>query len=193
MTLTTLLILGHALASSDPEPEEPGYGADVSIGYLGGSLLGPWPETGVHGTVIARYDAFRLSAQDRGPRIGASLWGSTTAWPLQHAIEGEEITEDFTYTHAGIMAVVRHDPEASLSGIFGLGFSRLDLVDYWGGPQALPMLSFEAGVRHPLSSRAVVDLLTRAHWSTARSGIDSTALEEWWMVQIGLSLGWRMR
>ena len=190
--MLSVLLIAPALAQSGPADPGSSYGAEASVSYMVGTLIGPWPEPGLHGTLLARYDAFIAGSESAGPRLGASLWGSTAAWPLQHAVESEEATEDFGYTHAGVMALVRYDPQAPVAGTFGFGFSRLDLVNYWGGPLALPMLSFEAGIRRPLAANAIVDLQARAHWSTARSGIDSTALEEWWLVQLGLSLGWRL-
>ncbi len=188
-----LLLPGLALAND----ERPKFGGDFSAGYLAGALLGPWPEPGIHGTAIVRYDAFTVPRSAGGPRLGLSLWGSRTVAPLQSASEtaddGSVTIAPFSYWHSGILAGLRHDPAAPVTGIASVGFGRLDLTDYWDGPLALPTLTFEMGLRGSLEEKAraplFIDGLIRAHWATARSGIDEAAFEEWWMVQAGLMIG----
>lgn len=185
-----------------PVPDAmPAFGTDVAMGLLGGSFFGPWPEPGPHGVVLVRYDAFAVPRAASGPRLGASFWGATTAWPLPEAAEltasalGDEVERvfSFRYVQYGVMAVIRYDPAADLGADAGIGFGRLDLADYWDGPLALPMLTFEAGVRQRLRDRAFADWLLRASWATERSGSVAGAEEEWWLVQAGLALGAHVR
>ena len=176
---------------SQPE-DPPDFGADFSVGFGGGALLGPWPTAGVHGLVLGRYDAFIQSRAVPGPRLGLGIWASGTAWPLQQADEDGTLV-DIKYLHYGVMSVLRFDPSAPLAGAMGLGFGRLDLNDYWGGPLALPTLSFELGLRQALSGPAFLDWMLRAHWGTARSGVESDLWEEWWMVGFSLSAGAHLR
>jgi hypothetical protein len=76
--------------------DPPDFGADASVGYAIGSLLGNWPQSGVHGAVLGRYEAFIAPRTAPGPRLGLSLWGSAALWPLQSRTEdGEEDT--FSY------------------------------------------------------------------------------------------------
>lgn len=196
MMMFSILALGTALAAEPTEPDTtPSFGADVSVGIGAGSLLGSWPDTGVHGFGLGRYTAFARDREAQGPRIGASLWGSKAVWPLQTATEegldGPE-TAPFSYVHYGINAVVRHDPAAPISATAGFGFGRLDLIDYWDGPHVLPTLTFEAGARHRLPSWAFIDWMVRAHWATARAPTGGS-LHEWWMVQLALTTGLHMR
>jgi hypothetical protein len=181
--------------SQAPAPENPPpFGADVSVGYHAGTVGGPWPQSGVHGTVTARYDAFVVSRRAMGPRLGLSLWGAKTVWPLQQGLDAtDQNTVDLHYVHTGILAILRHDPAAPVGLDAGLGFGRLDVEDYYRGPQVLPVLTFEAGPRFRASERMFVDALVRAHWATARSGADPTAMEEWWMVDLGIELGGHLR
>jgi len=171
--------------------EPPEFGADASIGYALGSLIGNWPASGLHGSVIARYEAFITPATAPGPRLGLSAWGSAALWPLQGRIEdGSEDT--FSYLHYGLITALRYAPEAPLSFTTGLGYGRLDLVDWYGGPKHLPTLTFEAGLRQRLAERPYLDWMARVHWATGR---DPTGLgyEEWWMAQLAVSVGGHLR
>ena len=203
MILLALLAVAGATDELPPPPEKPApalpepvdppaFGADVSLGLGPASLLGVWPEPGVHGLVLGRYEAFARDRHASGPRLGLSIWAATTAWPLQQATE-DSGTLDIRYLHYGLAGVIRHDPAAPLTGTAGLGFGRLDLEDYWGGPLALPTLTFEAGLRQRLDPQTFLDWNLRAHWATARSGEVPTLLEEWWMVGFNLALGRRLR
>jgi hypothetical protein len=169
---------------------DPSFGSDASIAYGAGALLGEWPEAGMHGFVLARYDAFAAGRDDPGPRIGASIWASRTVAPLQNAHEDDR-TFRFPITQYGVMAIIRHDPASPLSFDAGLGFGRLDLEDYWGGPHALPMLTFEAGPRFAAGETAFVDVLARAQWATA--GDYAGALAEWWEASLQVAVGAHVR
>lgn len=182
----------------------PPFGSDVSLGYFAGSLLGAWPDPGLHGAVMGRYDAFVQSKDTSGPRMGASVWASSSAWPAQTATEtnlADELVNPATaggtfpigYQHYGVLAILRHDPQAPVGADIGFGFGRIDLTDYWGGPLALPTLTFEAGLRQRFDDRAYADWLVRAHWATERSGTDPATMHEWWMIQVGVSVGFHLR
>ena len=169
----------------------PDFGADVSVGYAAGSLIGNWPQSGFHGTVLARYEAFLVPRSAPGPRLGLGLWGSSTVWPLQsYAEEGDE--GSIEYLHYGLLTVLRYDPAAPVSFTTGLGYGRLDLQEWWGGPNYLPTLTFEAGVRQRLGEVPYLDWTGRVHWATGR---DPTGLgfEEWWLVQLAISVGGHLR
>jgi len=168
-------------------PALPAFGADASVGYTVASLLGSWPEPGVHGSVYGRYEAFVVPRTAPGPRLGFSLWGSRSLFPLQNSNE-EGILAPFDYLHYGLMTVLRSDPATRFGFNGGMGFGRLDLDDYWDGPMALPTLTFEAGLRSHIQERSYVDTNLRAHWSTARSETDAY-WHEWWMVQLMIGVG----
>jgi hypothetical protein len=163
------------------------YGADVSVGYGAGALLGSWPDAGPHGFAMARYDAFTVPRTEPGPRLGASLWGARTVWPLQTATE-ESGTFPFSMGSFGVLAALRFDPDVPWGGLFAFGFGRADLDDYYDGPQALPLLTFEAGARRRSGDRAFIDGIVRASWSTARSPT-APVLHEWWLVEGAVELG----
>ncbi|NOY28345.1 MAG: hypothetical protein GXP62_21000 [Oligoflexia bacterium] len=180
-----------------PDPYQPttvpSYGADVSVGYALSALLGSWPDAGASGLVLARYDVFLVSADQPGPRLGLSLWGATTAWPRQRYTEPQTDTATgrsgtFTTSSYGVMTVIRGAPEAPVSFAGGLGFGRTDLLDYYQGPLAIPMLNFEGGARLRTTSRTFVDILTRAQWGTTRSPTASS-YHEWWGIQLLISPG----
>lgn len=175
------------------EPEDPPrFGADFSAGLGGRALLGPWPTPGVHGFVQGRYDAFIVPSEAGGPRLGLGIWAAASAWPLQEA-EEDGALQEIRYVQYGVMSVLRHDPAAPAGALVGVGFSRLDLDAYWGGPLALPLLDFEVGVRQRLRPGAFLDWTARAHWGTARSGVVETLWEEWWMVGLSVSPGLHLR
>ena len=182
--------------ASQALPDGVDFGSDVAVGYLVGSLLGNWMDDGVHGVVSARYDAFVRSRAQSGWRLGLGLWGSTVVEPVQTGTNRDETgdTTEVRYRQFGAMTSLRGDPELPISPLLGIGLSRLDLLEgYYGGPQALPLLTFEGGARQNLSPTVFLDYTVRSHWGTARSGLDETLLEEWWLVQGGLQLGVRVR
>jgi hypothetical protein len=178
-----------------PTPDDPpAFGSDIAVGYHTAVLSGPWPESGAHGVVAARYDAFVVSRAAPGPRLGLSFWGATTAWPLQTGLdEGASAPVEVRYLQTGVMAALRPDPALRVGADAALGFSRLELQDYYGGPLVLPVLTFEAGPRFRAGDRAYVDLLARGQWATGRSGAVATALEEWWIVGLGIEVGAHVR
>lgn len=179
-----------------PMPDGVDFGSDLAVGYHVGSLRGNWMNDGAHGVVIARYDAFVRSRAAAGWRLGLGLWGSTVVGPVQTGTDrdGTGGTADARYRHYGAMTSLRADPEMPLSPILGIGLSKLDLTEgYYGGPLSLPMVSVEAGARQNLGSVWFVDATVRTHWATARSGLDPSRLEEWWLVQGGLQVGLRVR
>ena len=201
------LLLGQASAGDElppaptpppvPDPYAPDtvprFGSDLGLAYGLGSLLGSWPDPGVHGFALARYEVFLVDRETPGPRLGLSVWGASSVWPLQKASEeGGPQAEPFSLRQYGAMTALRFDPQAPVGGLFGIGFGRTDLKSYYGGPLAIPTLSFEGGARLRLEGPAFLDLLARASWGTTRS---PTALgqHEWWMVQLALGPGLHLR
>jgi len=183
----TALLLWAALPAFADEPPQLAFGADFAAGYFIGSLRGDWPEPGVGGAWVARYDAFIQPATTRGPRLGASLWGGATLAPTQDARE-EDAVVPISASSMGVLSVLRFDPSAPVSGGFGFGFGRVDLDDYYGGAQALPALTFEGILRKRAREPAFVDLVGRVSWAQSRSPVDA-GLEDWWLVQGGLMIG----
>jgi hypothetical protein len=169
----------------------PEFGADFSVGYAIGTLIGNWPQPGVHGTVLARYEAFITPRTIPGPRLGLSLWGSSTLWPLQSRLE-DGVEDTFRYLHYGLITAIRYDPAAPVSFTTGLGYGRLDLSEWYGGPNYLPTLTFEAGVRQGLGEIPFIDWMARVHWATGR---DPTGIgfEEWWLAQLAVTVGGHLR
>jgi len=195
-----------SLASADPLPPpamprpgearpaqpEAGFGADVSLGYSLGTIAAEWIETGTQGSAMFRYDAFTRNRGMTGPRLGMSLWGSMTVGPTPVATEtqsdGTVNRVDAPMSHAGVLAVLRHDPEAPISGTFGVGFGRLEIDNYFGGPLVLPAFTLEAGGRHRAPRHSFVDWMVRTHWATSRALAGDT-LEEWWFVELAGLVG----
>lgn len=174
-----------------PEAQAPSFGADAGVGVAAGALLNPWLSPGVHGAVLARYDAYLSSRAVPGPRLGLSVWGGVALWPLPTQADGGE---EVRYTQYGVMTVLRDDPERPLGYVAGLGFGRLDLSAWHGGPHYLPVATLEAGARQRLGpeGRGFLDYLVRVHWAQARD-ISGLGFEEWWMVQAALSPGIRIQ
>ena len=176
------------------------FGSDVSAGYLLGSLIGPWPEKGLHGAVFGRYDAFLVARDHSGWRLGLSLFGGRSLAPLQNAVDRDDTgaaagpAQAIRFTQFGAMTVLRPDPELPLGPLFGVGFSRLDISEgYYGGPVVLPLATFELGARQRLPKNLYLDWTLRPQWATDRSGQLPNQLEEWWLFEGGLQLGWHLR
>jgi hypothetical protein len=151
---------------------------------------------GVHGAGSVRYDAFIAGREDPGTRIGLSLVGGGSLWPLQQSREvdetGTELRSPFSFQQYGVMAVVRGEPTLPWSGTFGFGMQRLDLEDWYSGAQAVPLLVVEAGGRRLLGqSWGYLDLGLRSGWGSAR-GADGE-WTEWWEVQLTLGGGIHLR
>jgi len=178
------LVLFASLASAD---DSPSFGTDVSIAYGLGGLFGSWPDAGVHGFFQGRFDAFTVNRDQPGPRLGASIWASVVVAPQQYAREEGEDRFKFKYSEYGVLALLRADPTDPVGYAFGFGFGRIDLTDYYDGPQALPTATFEFGPRFATKSSAFVDLLGRAQWATARG--PSEELDEWWGASLQLAVG----
>ncbi|MFZ5475619.1 MAG: hypothetical protein ACOZNI_02490, partial [Myxococcota bacterium] len=119
-----------------PEPAQ-GFGLDVSVGYAAVGLLGAWPDPGVHGAIEARVDALPVPRGAAGPRVGASLFGRSTVWPLQSHTGDDGKVTTIRYLQYGLHLAIRHDPAAPWTGTFGFGFSRVDLEDFEGGVYAV--------------------------------------------------------
>jgi hypothetical protein len=179
-----------------PDPytpaDPPDFGSDVAVGYALGALMGSWPDAGPWGSVLARTEAFLVSRDQPGPRLGLGLWGSATVGPRQRFVEDDGRTGRFSATGYGVMTVLRGEPSARISPMAGLGFGRIDLVDYHQGPLAIPTLTFEGGARAGVRGPLFVDLAARAHWGTTRSPT-AESLHEWWGVQLLLTPGLHIR
>jgi hypothetical protein len=193
--LLLLLCLGNQ-ANAAPTT---GPGGDVSVAAQVGTLVGSWPVAGLHGAPMIRYDAFAAPVGAEGPRVGASLWGTTAIWPLQNADE-DGVRFPLHFNQYGVMVALRPPADNRLGFAGGLGFSRIDLADYYGGPQVLAALGFEGGARLELpdvaqgaTAGAFIDALLRVHWSTSRSPTSTEALHEWWMVQLAIGPGLHLR
>jgi len=198
------LLVATALADALPPPNfphggqqehsevQPGFGADISIGYAQGFMTSPWIEKGGYGVILGRYEAFAQDRNSAGPRIGASIWASQTVGPKATATEpiasGRTEEIEVEMSHYGALAVIRHDPEAPVGGTMGFGFGRAQFEDYYDGPLPLPVLTFEVGARHRATGNAFIDWMARAHWATGRSAVDSS-IDEWWMVQLAVLVG----
>jgi hypothetical protein len=182
LLLGVLSIVSLAFADDGPS-----FGTDVSIAYGAGTLLGAWTESGVHGFVTGRVDAFAVDRNEPGPRIGASIWASQVVFPQQYAYEAGYGRFQFRYSEYGVLVLLRDDPARAVGYDFGFGFGRIDLPDYYGGPHALPTLTFETGPRVAAGGIAFVDVLARAQWATARGPSDG--LDEWWAVSLQVALG----
>ncbi len=187
------LLLAPALAEASSRPE---FGADLSVGAAGGALLGQWPIPGPHGAITARYDAFIESRERIGPRLGLSIFATVSAWPLQD--KQEEIDGvlqpdgDFRWRQYGALVALRYDPAAPRAPMVALGFSRLDVDDYYDGVQAIPLVTGEAGLRLRAGQTwTFFDLHLRAGWGNAR-GLDGT-YDDWWSVQAVLAGGVHLR
>jgi hypothetical protein len=164
----------------------------VSLGWAQGLIAHPWIERGGFGALIGRYEAFTVGRDAPGPRLGASIWASKAMGRLATATEPlpERRTKqvDVAMTHFGALAVLRHAPSAPIGATMGFGFGRADIEDHYDGPLSLPVLTFEAGARHSASDLTYVDWMARAHWATSRSPV-TAQLDEWWMVQLALLIG----
>jgi hypothetical protein len=172
------------------------FGADVSVGLAGGVLLGEWPVPGPHGALTVRYDAFIQDRETLGPRLGLSIFATGSVWPLQdkqEEIDGVvQLDGEFRWLHYGALMALRYDPAAPRAATFGLGFSRLDVEDWYDGVQAVPMVIAELGYRQrAANSWAFVDAHLRAGWGNAR-GADGS-YTDWWLVQAVVAGGFHVR
>ncbi len=188
-----MLLLPLAWADT---PTVPAFGADVSFGVVGGALLGEWPVPGLHGGITARYDAFIQDRESMGPRLGLSVFAAVSAWPRQdkqEEVDGVVQTNgELRWLHYGALVALRYDPDAPRSATVGLGFSRLDVDDFYDGVQAIPLVTGELGLRQKGgTSWTFLDLHLRAGWGNAR-GTDGS-FDDWWLVQAVLAGGVHLR
>ena len=207
ITLSTLSTLSTvALAQGAPDGTERGdddsgasegvFGSDISAGVAPGALLGEWPAPGLHGAFVLRYDAFIEPRDAPGVRMGLSVFGGRSVWPLQDSsggvdAEGNEELTPFSFYHYGALAVMRYAPAAPWGGTFGVGFSRIDIEDYQGGPLGLPVFLLEGGARRRIGSdgQAFLDLMMRGGWGSAAGIEEPTEWSDWWLVQPVVALG----
>ena len=149
-----------------------------------------------HGSALFRLDSFTQDRTHKGPRLGLGLWGQMTLKPapsLQTIGElGEESEEQVDFNHVGISAVLRHDPEAPISGTFGVGFGRLEMQAGEPEPIALPAFTVEGGARTKLRDHVFLDLMVRAHWATRADPI-SAQQTDWWFVELAALIGSHVR
>jgi len=195
MTLIIALLCGHAIAN-EPENDAASFGTDVSIGYGLGTALTEKIDPNRYGNVLFRYDAFVRDRNTTGPRMGFGLWGAMTVGPTpsMESVEadGSTVRQEAPMIHTGIMAILRHDPEAPIAGTFGMGFGRLSFESTPSGPMSLPALTIEAGGRHSTRSYGFVDWMLRTHWASYAEP-NSLELEDWWFVELSTSIGMHLR
>lgn len=209
VALATATDLPPAPTQRPPPPPPParqtGFAGDFQIGWSAGLLGAPSVPSTLSGSAIVRYDAFATRHSAGGPRLGLSLWGAFATAPraawAPEAMEvlradDTDVAVDLTDASLsprryGIMTVLRHDPAARVSGDFGIGFGRIDLDASPWGRTALPALTVEAGLRHGIPvENAFVSWLVRATWAETPSAAGGWAAEEWWMVEVGPSIGY---
>ncbi|MCB9759260.1 MAG: hypothetical protein H6739_05430 [Alphaproteobacteria bacterium] len=186
-----VLLLLSSVALAAPE-----FGADLSAGIAAGALLGDWPVPGVHGAWTVRYDAFLDDRSSGGPRLGLSVIGTGSAFPKQRRRElddeGQSDEAPFTFLEYGVLAILQTEPEDPWGATFGLGLTRLDLSDYYGGRHAVPVFNLEAALRQRLGETWLyVDYGLRTGWGSA-GGPDGD-WEDWWTLRAQISLGFHLR
>ena len=198
--LLTLTALAAAQAPDTPENSESVFGSAISAGVAPGVLLGEWPEPGVHGAFVLRYDAFIEPRDAPGVRMGLSIFGGASVWPLQDSstqvdLEGNPELVPFSFYHFGALAILRYAPAAPWGGTFGVGFSRLDLEDYQGGPLGLPVFLLEGGARRRLGpdGLAFVDLMFRGGWGSSAGIEEPTEWTDWWLLQPVIAVGFNLK
>ena len=202
LTLLAAALAGPALTPTFPpggqtqqSQIEPSFGADISLGFAPGVITAPWIERGANGAAIVRYEAFTRARSEPGPRLGASIWASQSM--VKYAIATETLadggTQEFEVQmpHFGVLAVLRPAPSDPVGATMGFGFGRAEVTDYYDGPLALPVLSFELGARHTLRGHSFVDWMGRVHWASSRNELESK-LDEWWMVQFAVLFGYHV-
>ena len=194
--MTLILTLWSLTASASPTSGEPSFGTDVSVGYAIGNGWGDPFSSGQYGNVLLRYDAFVRDRTSTGPRMGLGLWGAMTVGPTieMEALDtdGRMMRQTTPQQHTGILALLRFDPEAPVSGTFGMGFGRLAFDTTPQGSLALPALTIEAGGRHSTPNYGFFDWMLRTHWATV-SATNSLEPEEWWFIELNTSIGMHLR
>ena len=179
------------------------FGAELSGGYGAGALLGTWPTPGVGGFVWIEAGLFPSAAP--GPRVGAALWTEIGLYPLQSASEtyNEGTTAvPFRPQAYGLSVAMRGDPSTRWSGMFDLGFGRLDLSNYYCappstsasddcGPTTVPLFDLRAGVRRSLGP-IYVEGAVRGDWGASRNP-EAYGLTDWWKVAGEIGVGVRVK
>jgi hypothetical protein len=183
-------------AFADSTPAGPRFGADASVGYTLGHVLGSDFDKRSYGSAVFRLDSFVQDRTTPDPRLGVSLWGSMSIGPSPESLVttdfGEERSEDIKLSHVGILAVLRQHAEAPFSGTFGIGFGRIDVSTDTLGKSMLPAFTIEAGARYKTSEQSFIDLMARAHWVTRQNPI-SQQQEEWWLLELATMFGGHVR
>lgn len=183
------LLVGVALAG-DPE-----FGSELQLGVASGALLGDWPAPGLHAAWSVRYGAFLDDRESGGPQLGLGITADGSALLLQsRREEGDEgLNEDpFSFTQYGVLVLLRTEPEAPWGGSFGLGYTRVDLDDYFGGRHAVPTLTCEAALRQRFGETwFYADYGLRGGWGSA--GSPSGDWQDWWQLQAVVTLGAHLR
>ena len=183
-------------AHAESTPVGPRFGADASVGYTLGRIVGSDFDKRSYGSAIFRLDSFVQDRTTPDPRLGMSLWGSMSIGPNPETLVttdfGEERFEDIKLSHVGILAVLRQDTEAPFSGTFGIGFGRIDISTDTLGKSMLPAFTMEAGLRYKTSRRSFIDLMARAHWVTRQNPINQQQ-EEWWFLELATMFGGHVR
>jgi len=179
-----------ALALADA----PAFGSDLGVGYSLGVLAGEWPEPGPSGGVTVGLGLYPVTHDTPGPRVGGRLWADVGAWPRQQAIEpcDTEPCAPFRFGRAlfGLDLSFRSDPARTWGGGLDLGFSRMDIDSWYGGPLVVPMFGVRPGLRRAVGP-GWVDLGVRAAWGTSRAA--DGGLDEWWWTAADLQLGLHLR
>lgn len=187
--MTLLLLLGAALAA------EPEFGSELQLGAATGSLLGEWPAPGLHAAWSVRYGAFLDDRMSGGPQLGLGVTAYGSALLLQSRREDSEegVNEaPFSFNQYGLLVLLRTEPEAPWGGSFGLGFTRLDLDDYYGDAHAVPMLTVEAALRQRFGDTwFYADYGLRGGWGSA--GHPGEGWQDWWQLQAVVTLGAHLR
>lgn len=195
--MTTLLLLaalsnGHATVKS-PEPQ---FGADTSVGYAVGHILGPELTKRTHGAAVFRLDSFVQDKNYEGPKLGMTVWGGMSLGPKPTVLSttelGEQGPEDVKINHVGILAIIRQHAEAPFSGTFGVGFGRIEMTTATQGQTALPAFTIEAGGRYKTSRQSFIDLMARAHWVTRQNPMTQQQ-EDWWFLELSTMVGAHLR
>jgi hypothetical protein len=195
MNFIVALLCSFAMAS-EPEHDVASFGTDVSIGYGLGTALTEDLDPTRYGNILFRYDAFVRDRTTTGPRIGFGLWGAMTVGPTPSIktmqADGSAMRHEAPMVHTGIMALLRHDPEAPIGGTFGMGFGRLEFESSPTDKIAMPALTIEAGGRHTTGGHGFIDWMLRTHWAT-HTDTDSLQLEDWWFIELSTSIGMHLR
>ena len=194
MILYCLMLIGGVTAKADSG--EPSFGNDVSVGYaIGQGWGGPFASER-YGNILLRYDAFVRNRTSAGPKMGFGLWGSIGVGPTieieSFDTAGRMMRQPAPQQHTGILALLRFDPEAPVTGTFGMGFGRLEFNTIGQDSVALPALTIEAGGRHSLPNYTFMDWMLRTHWATVSTAF-SQEPEEWWFVELSTSIGMHLR